>query len=611
MARDGGRRPRLGEVLVAADLLTEEQVGRALVLASERGVRLGETVVAEGILTQDQINWALAQHFGLSYVDVRHETLDGDFIRTLRPGLLYQHRVIPLVRIGDTLTLAMADPTDSDAVLEVSDSTGCDVECAIASGQAILAALDTIFAPEERRMALAAEPVADDFARMAAHPVPRQRLGEILIDALLITDEQLRATLDRQKGSGKRLGELLIDEGILTEDQINWALARHLDVPYIDLTPDMVEPELLALFPTDFLSDHGLVPMMRVANQVCVAIVDPLDHEATAEVASTTSCNVVVSIAPRRSVERILSRLERARRAAGPAPLPVDMLSVDSGQASAQREHETAQLRPLSAESTQAFKETIQQSALPFEDKSKVYETLHSIARARRQGGAQAERSARRQAFAALTPAAMKLALQLSHTVGRRQVPVFRDEEFQAKRGHVGRFFEGDRRFIVDRRAYDRTIREHARAHALDPVQIENAVMAARAYVVTEGRKQILLISKGEKALAEALTKIIRLAHTRERPPETAAPPYEGPDRRTTASDVQQAMDGALAKSGLSDERRDKVVRAFRVIHQALEGTYDRGKLKDLIRQGVFVGFSNPEIATVERILRVHGYDIS
>jgi len=253
VAKEDDKRERLGEILVEAGLVTMEQLHTALEAAEHSGARLGETLVALGALTQDQINWALAKHFGLSYVDVHHQTLDRELVRSLRPGLLYQHEVIPLVRIGDTVTLAMADPTDSEAVLEVTDTTGCHVERAIASATAILAALDTIYSPKERRQALADEPAANDFATMAAHPVPRQRLGEILVDSLLITDEQLQAALARQKGTSKRLGETLIDEGILTEDQINWALARHLDVPYIDLRPDMVDPELLSTFAPDFL----------------------------------------------------------------------------------------------------------------------------------------------------------------------------------------------------------------------------------------------------------------------------------------------------------------------------------------------------------------------
>jgi len=455
--------------------------------------------------------------------------------------------------------------------------------------------------------------------------VPRQRLGEILIDEFLISDDQLQAALAQQKGSNKRLGEVLIGNGTLTEDQINWALARHLDVPYIDLTFDMVEPDLIGVVPYTFLQTHGVVPVMRVGTRIVVAIVDPLDHDAIAEMAKATGCDVVVSIAPRRSIDRILSRIARdttAQTTTKPGSpgqaLPADLAILGAESAEAPTDQEPTELKALAEESVAAFKEVIQHNTLPVEEKIRVYEALHTIAQARSRGGTNAERAARRKAFTALSPTSMKLALQLSHQVGARQVPILKDEEFQAKHGRVGVFVEADRRFIVDRRAYDRTIREYARQHGLGRVQIENAVMSARAYVATEGKKQILLISKGEKELALALTKIIRVARTREHPVAPAAPPaptptptYEGPERRTAESDVQKAMDAALTASGLAADRCDKVVRAFRVIHKALAGTFDRHKLKDLIREGIFVGFNGAEISLIEHVMQIHGYDVT
>jgi len=352
--------------------------------------------------------------------------------------------------------------------------------------------------------------------------------------------------------------------------------------------------------------------MMRVATQVCVAMVDPLDHEAITEVAAATGCDVVVSIASHASLEAVLRALPNGRHQGEASPLSGDAAAPGLGEAEAAPMAEESSYA-LSPEGAVAFKETIQQSPIPLEDKIRVYEALRAIGRARRQGGAEAERQARRKTFATFTPAAMKLGLQLGHQMGMRRVPVLKDEEFQPKLGAVGRFIDGDRRFIVDRRAYERTVREHARRHSLNSIQIENAVMAARAYVAAGGTKQILLISEGEKELAAALTKVIRVAHTRENPPPDATrrEEYDGPERRRTDADIQARMDQTLADSGLEDASRDKVVRAFRVIHQHLRGAFDRGKLKALIRAGLFAGFSKSEIALVERILRVHGYKLS
>jgi hypothetical protein len=275
------RYQRIGDVLVATGLLSQSKLDETLWLQRVRGCRLGEVIVEEGLLTQDQINWALSKHFGIPYVDVHPSTLDPDLVRSLRPGLLYQHRVIPLVRIGNAVTLAMADPTDTAAIHELGQTLGCEVQCAIANADAILAALEAIFTPEELRLSLREAPSPSQFAKMLGQPTPRRRLGEILLDSLLITEEQLGAALAQQSETRRRLGEILIEDGVCSEDQINWALARHLDVPYIDISPETVEPQLLDLVPYDFLREHQVVPFMRVEREIVVAMADPLDAPCT------------------------------------------------------------------------------------------------------------------------------------------------------------------------------------------------------------------------------------------------------------------------------------------------------------------------------------------
>jgi hypothetical protein len=196
----------------------------------------------------------------------------------------------------------------------------------------------------------------------------------------------------------------------------------------------------------------------------------------------------------------------------------------------------------------------------------------------------------------------------LSSQVGGSEVPVLKDDEFTASHGRAGRAFAADRRFLVDRRQYDRTILEHAQRFKLDSVQIENAVMAARAFVQSRGQKQILLLTEGEKALAKALSGIIRLAETREGPREGV--PYGGANRRHAPQTVQEALADAVRKSGLDQARRDKVIRAFRVINKKLRGTFDRQKMRELIQRGLFTGFNRDEIALVEKMLRIQGYAV-
>ena len=73
------------------------------------------------------------------------------------------------------------------------------------------------------------------------------RLGEILVQQKLLTEEQLGQALTEQKRSGRKLGRVFVEHGFVTEEQISGALARQLDIPYINLKFFNINPDLVRL----------------------------------------------------------------------------------------------------------------------------------------------------------------------------------------------------------------------------------------------------------------------------------------------------------------------------------------------------------------------------
>ncbi len=67
----------------------------------------------------------------------------------------------------------------------------------------------------------------------------KKRLGDILIDCNLITEEQLKQALTFQRDRGMKLGEALSEMGLVTEDDIIWALGNQLNISFIHLNPDI------------------------------------------------------------------------------------------------------------------------------------------------------------------------------------------------------------------------------------------------------------------------------------------------------------------------------------------------------------------------------------
>lgn len=105
----------------------------------------------------------------------------------------------------------------------------------------------------------------------------RKRLGDILIDAGVITPDQLTESLARQKETGARLGQVLIYFKYVTGEQIAAALSAQLGIPYVRLADYNITDELIRLIPDKVARKHKILPIEMTEDKVTVAVADPLD----------------------------------------------------------------------------------------------------------------------------------------------------------------------------------------------------------------------------------------------------------------------------------------------------------------------------------------------
>src|SRR5512145_3174528 len=117
----------------------------------------------------------------------------------------------------------------------------------------------------------------------------RVRLGELLVDAKVITRQQLEEVLEIQKRDGRRLGTLLAESGLVTEIQVTQILSQQLSVPWVSLYHIDFSRQLLDLVPEQLAEVHCLVPIFvrRVrgqGNTLYIAMDDPSDDHALQDV---------------------------------------------------------------------------------------------------------------------------------------------------------------------------------------------------------------------------------------------------------------------------------------------------------------------------------------
>ena len=136
-----------------------------------------------------------------------------------------------------------------------------------------------------------------------------RRLGELLLAAGTITQEELDRGLALQKTQKGRLGEVLIKNGIITENELIEALQMQLGIEYIDLTKINIPTELASVVPKNIAKQYTVVPVRVVKDELYLAMSDPLNFYAIEEVRKAVRKKVVPMVAHTSAVERAIQVL--------------------------------------------------------------------------------------------------------------------------------------------------------------------------------------------------------------------------------------------------------------------------------------------------------------
>lgn len=122
------------------------------------------------------------------------------------------------------------------------------------------------------------------------------RLGDLLVQQKLISQEQLTFTLDQQKRTGRKLGRVLVDNAFVTEEQISEALAKQLHIPYINLKYYNINPEQVRLLPENQARRFRSIVLEERNGTILVGMADPTDLFAFDEVARTLKRDIDVAV---------------------------------------------------------------------------------------------------------------------------------------------------------------------------------------------------------------------------------------------------------------------------------------------------------------------------
>ena len=122
------------------------------------------------------------------------------------------------------------------------------------------------------------------------------RLGEILVGQKLVSEEQLKLALDEQKRTGRKLGRFFVEQGYVTEEQISEAIAKQLNIPFINLKFYNLKPEIVRLLPETQARRFRALVMEQKGTGVLVGMADPTDLFAYDEIARIVKRDINLAV---------------------------------------------------------------------------------------------------------------------------------------------------------------------------------------------------------------------------------------------------------------------------------------------------------------------------
>jgi type IV pilus assembly protein PilB len=169
---------KLGQILIASNIISEDQLKEALNLQRREGGRLGTNLVKLGYITEEKLVTFLSRQYGVPAVILSDYKIDPSVLKLIPVDIARKYLVIPVARVGATLTVAMADPSNVFAIDDVKFMTGYNVEVVVASESSILNAISTYYAGHSDNLIMAKKAATTQMLQAKDYTLSEKDLGE-------------------------------------------------------------------------------------------------------------------------------------------------------------------------------------------------------------------------------------------------------------------------------------------------------------------------------------------------------------------------------------------------------------------------------------------------
>lgn len=292
------RNSLIGGILVNAGLITENQVQSALNEQQFTHMRFGEILLKNGWLSERELAEGLGKQLGITVYSTRDFLPERQALSMVPEQRATCLGALPLKLLENgKLRVAVAEPMDVLAIDELRHLTGTELEVWIGIPSELHRHIPLCY-----RNLRSSETFEDI-------EVKQTLLGQVLLNAGIISDTDLKTVLDIQKTDNRRLGDILLQKGYLTERELTEGVSRQMKLPTVLLSEFSPAQELLELVPVDFALKHQILPIEESRyGDLILAVSEPLPLEVVEDLSRISGRDCVFRIARPSSLKKEISR---------------------------------------------------------------------------------------------------------------------------------------------------------------------------------------------------------------------------------------------------------------------------------------------------------------
>lgn len=132
----------IGQLLLEKGVIKQAQLEEALKIQKEKGGLLGQALATLGYVTEEQIAQAITVQYGFPYLPLSNYDTDESAIKLVPENVARQYCLIPIDKIGNTITIAMADPLNTQAIEDIELLTNSSIQIFVSTATDIKQAID-------------------------------------------------------------------------------------------------------------------------------------------------------------------------------------------------------------------------------------------------------------------------------------------------------------------------------------------------------------------------------------------------------------------------------------------------------------------------------------